>query len=96
MSTEIVVNVGIVHTAADDLDVITTRMRTTLEEMDAALRPLEVDWTGAAAAAYRAAQRAWRTEIGQMVDLLGVLSGVVETSGHTYESTEGDVRSAWG
>ncbi|MGC0252116.1 WXG100 family type VII secretion target [Pseudactinotalea sp. Z1748] len=95
MSEPIVVTFDVVHQAADDLEAATTAMRELLDGMVAQLRPLETEWTGAAAQAYQARQREWDIEITEMVDLLGVLAGRVEASAQTYQSTEGDVRSAW-
>ncbi|WP_434081183.1 WXG100 family type VII secretion target [Sanguibacter sp. Z1732] len=71
------------------------RCANSLDGMVAQLRPLETEWTGAAAQAYQGRQREWDIEITEMVDLLGVLAGRVEASAQTYQSTEGDVRSAW-
>lgn len=95
MSEPIVVTFDVVRQAADDLEATTTAMRELLDGMVAHLRPLESEWTGAASQAYQERKREWDTEITEMVDLLGVLSGTVATSGQTYKATEADVRSAW-
>lgn len=95
MSDQIVVSFDTVRLAAEDLASTTAQVQDILQDMQANLRPLETDWTGAASEAYQAVQAEWNSDINEMVELLGTLSGTVEEAGQTYQSTEGEVRDAW-
>lgn len=89
------VNFGALETAAADIGGSGRALQNRIDELDRALQPLQVDWTGAASESYQQARAKWTQAIGDMNNLLGEVGRAVTQSGSGYTDAERNNAGRW-
>lgn len=79
---------GALDQASSDLGVAAQRISGRLDQLEAELRPLRTQWSGAAQESYRVAQAAWDQAMKEMVLLLRQISTDVASSNMAYRDAD--------
>lgn len=96
VSGEINVHFDDVEGAAVAVRSVSANIDTLLADLRTMLRPITVEWTGAAAIAYQYQQHVWDLAAEDLHATLLRIAGVLATSHGSYVDAESALQNLWG
>ncbi|WP_033339414.1 WXG100 family type VII secretion target [Catenuloplanes japonicus] len=84
----LVVDVAALQRAGTEIAEARNLLRSTLDDLDADVRPLTETWGGEAQRAYAARRDAWRRAAEELTAVLGEIGRAVDDSASDYLTTE--------
>jgi early secretory antigenic target protein ESAT-6 len=88
MTDQLTVDFGAMHQAAEDINSAISNMRSQLDELDTAAKPLVTTWSGEAQTAYQQRHQTWTNAANDLEQILRQIQKAMVDSTDDYQQTE--------